>query len=106
MATLASDGGPRASQGCPRAHPSNGAVMRVKVMLATVAVVAASVVFPTVAAGTTTSAGALWGGSSTGTASTAQDCGSGGGSRSVDTNQFCVIDDVGPVELGVRFTST
>jgi len=79
--------------------------MRLKVMLATLAVVAASTIFPTVASGTTTNDGALWGSSFTGSATTAEECGTEGGPRSVDIGHFCVIDDFGAVELGVRFTS-
>jgi hypothetical protein len=79
--------------------------MRLKVMLATVAALAVAVTSPMLASGATVNAGALWGGSSTGSATTAEDCGFSGGPRSVDTNQFCVIDDFGAVELGVRFTS-
>lgn len=36
----------------------------------------------------------------------ALDCGEGGGVRSVDANGFCVIDDFGSVELGVKFTTS
>ena len=79
--------------------------MRLKVMVAALAVVAASVTFPTVASGTTTNDGALWGSSFTGSATTAEDCGFEGGVRSVNVDHFCVIDDFGAVELGVRFTS-
>ena len=34
------------------------------------------------------------------------DCGSGGGTRYVDDNGFCWIDDGGSVELGVKFTTS
>lgn len=79
--------------------------MRLKAMLATLAVVAAAITFPTVAFGSTTNDGALWNSSFTGSATSAEECGFGGGPRSMDDNHFCVIDDFGAVELGVRFTS-
>jgi len=82
--------------------------MRLKVIVATfatLAVAAVSTIFPTAALGSTTNEGALWGSSFTGSATTADDCGFGAGPRSMDINDFCVIDDFGAVELGVRFTS-
>jgi hypothetical protein len=75
-------------------------------MLATLAVVAASIAFPMVATGATSNDGALWSSSSIGSAATVDDCGFDGGPRSVDGNHFCLIDDLGAVELGVRFTSS
>ena len=79
--------------------------MRLKAMLATLAVVAAAITFPTVAFGSTTNDGALWNSSFTGSATSAKDVGVCGGPCRAARYHFCVIDDFGAVELGVRFTS-
>ena len=83
---------------------TSGARHGLKIALTTMAVVAASMTFTTGAAGATSEA-AMWSTSTSGNATTAESsCGSGG-PRSMDDNHFCVIDDFGAVELGVRFTS-
>jgi hypothetical protein len=79
--------------------------MRLKAVLAAAVVSVATMAVPTTASGATNEE-ALWSVSSTGDARTAEDCGTEGGSRSVTDDGFCVIDDFGSVELGVKFTSS
>jgi hypothetical protein len=79
--------------------------MRLNMMLAAAVALAASMTIPTMASAATTD-GALWVSSTTGNATMAEDCGTGGGPRSITDDHFCMIDDYGSVELGVKFTSS
>lgn len=47
----------------------------------------------------------LWGSNFTAGAADISECGSGGGPRFIDSNGFCHIDDLGTVELGVKFVA-
>jgi hypothetical protein len=79
--------------------------MRLKVVMAAVAAAVMSMALASTAAGATSGDEALWGASYVGSATGVEQCGSGGGARSVDSGGFCVIDDFGAVELGVKFRS-
>lgn len=78
--------------------------MKLNIILSTVVAAAATLAFTTGAAGATSGVG-LWSTTTTGNATSVADCGSGGGVRTVDAGAFCVIDEDGAVELGVRFTT-